>query len=134
MIDNYLITIKRLDDSDLTDRMVRVALALLCRVNDRGELHIPRAEACELCEVEDANTVAKYLARLASANVLDWKGGNGSFHIWFTAWSGAAETLPKPAKSQAPAAASALDARRTEQPPAAQKWTPWAPNRPPASV
>lgn len=130
---NYLATLQLLDDSDLTDRMVRVAIALLRRVNDRGELHIPRAEACEICEVEDANTVARYLGRMAAAAVLDWKGGNGAFHIWFSAWSAAAETLPRPAKNTPPAAASAPRAERIEQPPAASKWTPWTGNRPPAA-
>jgi hypothetical protein len=132
-MNSYQAAIQLLDDSDLTDRMVRVAIALLRRCNDRGELHILRAEACRLCQVEDANTVSKYLARLSVAGVLDWKGGNGAFHIWFTSWSPAAEILPRPAKNTPPAAVSAAVFSAATQPPAASKWTPWALNTPPAA-
>jgi hypothetical protein len=132
-MNKHLDVLQTLDDSDLTDRMVRIAVALLRRANDRGELHITRADACAICQVEDANTVAKYLARLASAMVLDWKGGNGAFHIWFTAWSGASDLLPLAAKTTPPAAASTRRALPIDQPPAAAKWTPWAANQPPAA-
>lgn len=120
--------ISQIDQSDLTDRMARLAVALLARVNDRGELHITRADACAICDVSDANTVAKYLARLAAAGILDWKGGNGAFHLWFTAWSGASDLQPPAAKDQPPAAASTRRALPIEPPPAAAKWTPWAAN------
>jgi hypothetical protein len=126
-------TINQLDRSDLTDRMVRVAIALCTRANERGELHISRADACTICQVEDANTVAKYLARLAAAGVIDWKGGNGAFHIWFTAWSGASDILPLAAKTTPPAAKTTHRALPIDQPPAAAKWTPWAVNQPPAA-
>lgn len=132
-MNSYQAAIHLLDDSDLTDRMVRVALALLRRCNERGELHIPRVEACALCQVEDANTVAKYLSRLAQAGVLDWKGGNGAFHIWFTSWSPAAEILPRPAKNPPPAAVSSVAMPAIDLPPAASKWAPWALNTPPAT-
>lgn len=66
-MNQHLTVISQLDQSDLTDRMVRVAIALLNRANDRGELHITRADACAICQVEGADTVAKYLARLAAA-------------------------------------------------------------------
>lgn len=132
-MNSYQAAVQLLDGSDLTDRMVRVAISLLTRCNDRGELHLPRAEACELCQVEDANTVSKYLARLAQAGVLDWKGGNGAFHIWFTAWSPAAEMLPRPAKNTPPAAVSAAAYASANPPPAASKWSPWALNQPPAA-
>jgi hypothetical protein len=125
--------VHQLDRSDLTDRMARVAIALLVRVNDRGELHITRADACAICQVEDANTVAKYLARLAQAGILDWKGGNGAFHIWFAAWSGASDFQPPAAKTQPPAASRASLPLAIDPPPAAVKWTPWAANQPPAA-
>lgn len=125
--------IDQLDRSDLTDRMARVAIALLARANDRGELHITRADACAICDVSDANTVAKYLARLASAGILDWKGGNGAFHIWFSAWSGASDLQPPAAKTKPPAAGRAPRALTVDQPPAAAKWTPWSVNQPPAA-
>jgi hypothetical protein len=126
-------TIHQLDRSDLTDRMARVAIALLTRANDRGELHISRSDACAICQVEDANTVAKYLARLAAADIIDWKGGNGAFHIWFSAWSGASDILPLAAKTTPPAAKTARRTLPIDQPPAATKWTPWAANQPPAA-
>lgn len=126
-------TINQLDRSDLTDRMARVAIALLARANDRGELHITREDACAICQVTDANTVAKYLSRLASAGIVDWKGGNGAFHIWLSAWSGASDFLPPAAKTTPPAAASTRRAFPIDQPPAAAKWTPWAANQPPAA-
>lgn len=103
-MNQHLTVISQLDQSDLTDHMARVSIALLARANDRGELHITRADACAICAVEDANTVAKYLARIAAAGILDWKGGNGAFHIWFTAWSGASDLQPPAAKIQPPAA------------------------------
>jgi len=132
-MNKHLHALQTLDDSDLTDRMVRIAVALLRRASDRGELHITRADACAICQVEDANTVAKYLARLATADIIDWKGGNGAFHIWFTAWSGASDILPLAAKTTPPAAKRPAAPLLTDQPPAAAKWTPWAVNQPPAA-
>ena len=125
--------INQLDRSDLTDRMARVSIALLARANDRGELHITRADACAICAVEDANTVAKYLARIAAAGIIDWKGGNGALHIWFTAWSGASDLQPPAAKIQPPAAGRVQRPLPIDPPPAAAKWTPWAANQPPAA-
>lgn len=132
-MDQHQTVISHLDDSDLTDRMVRIAVSLLRRVNDRGELHITRADACTICAVEDANTVAKYLARLAAAQVLDWKGGNGAFHIWFNAWTGASDLLPPAAVTTPPAAKTVRRSLPIDPPPAAAKWTPWAANQPPAA-
>lgn len=125
--------ISQLDHSDLTDRMARVAIALVSRANERGELHITRTDASAICQVADANTVAKYLSRLASAGIIDWKGGNGAFHIWFSAWSGASDLRPLAAKSTPPAAGRARRSLPIDQPPAAAKWTPWAANQPPAA-
>lgn len=133
-MNQHLTVISQLDQSDLTDRMVRVAIALLNRANDRGELHITRADACAICQVEGADTVAKYLARLAAANVLDWKGGNGAFHLWFAAWSGASDLQPPAAKTKPPAAASTRRVLPIDPPPTAAKWTPWAANQPPAAI
>lgn len=124
----YLTSIQQLDDSDLTDRMVRIAISLLRRVNDRGELHITRADACHICGVEDANTVSKYLARLAAAGIVDWKGGNGAFHIWFVAWLAWAEVAP-PAVITTPAAAKrAKQPAGISTPVPPQTWQPWAQN------
>mgnify|MGYP001255436262 CR=1 FL=1 len=132
---NQLLTvISQLDQSDLTDRMVRVAIALLNRANDRGELHITRADACAICQVEGADTVAKYLARLAAANVVDWKGGNGAFHLWFAAWSSASDLQPPAAKTKPPAAASTRRVLPIDPPPTTAKWTPWAADQPPAAI
>lgn len=132
-MNQYQTIIHQLDTSDLTDRMIRLALALLARTADRGELHLSRADACAICQVEDSNTVAKYLARLAAAGLLDWKGGNGAFHIWWSAWAGASDFRPPAAKTTPPVAIASRRVAAGDQPPAAAKWTPWAANQPPAA-